>query len=129
MGKRALQTQLILAPMIAMVLGLSFGLTSSILTNREIRESHISKTLALSVEEVTRSLDETFRITESCVEDIQLVAENQFQTKADMIDDEKFSDTLALIARIFGLAAKNSSYVWRRDNDYIFTNFSMFFIL
>ena len=70
MGKRTLQTQLILAPTIAMIIGLSFGLVSSIVTNVEIRESHISKSLALSVENVSRGLDETFLITNSCVEDI-----------------------------------------------------------
>lgn len=111
MGKRTLQTQLILAPTIAMIIGLSFGLVSSIVTNVEIRESHISKSLALSVENVSRGLDETFLITDSCVEDIQLIAENQFPTKQDLIDDANFEETLSLLSRIFGLAAKNSSYV------------------
>lgn len=111
MGYRRLSTRLILFPTVAMLVGLGFGLASTIVTNTELRESHISKSLSLSVETASSDIDHSLLVIENAVDNARLIAEKQFPTKEKVLDDANFEASLDLVAELYGLTAKNTKFV------------------
>lgn len=111
MSKKALSIQLILAPTIAMIVGLGFGLSSSIITNNQIRESHISNSMTLAALQASRNLDDTYLVVDAAVEEAQLLARGQFPTKLDAKDDEIYENALGMVSRLYALTAKNTPFI------------------